>query len=96
MTNCRVEKQEKKKVPKGRAKKRLVYIRRFVNVAMTGGKRKVRGGHRKHLLVCTTRSGKPDTILDEPQPDHLRSNDAPVRRDLAECGDSGSEGARQQ
>jgi hypothetical protein len=38
----RVDKQEKKKVPKGRAKKRLTYTRRFVNVAMTGGKRKVR------------------------------------------------------
>ncbi|GAD97885.1 hypothetical protein TRV_05803 [Paecilomyces variotii No. 5] len=37
----KVEKQEKKKVPKGRAKKRLLYTRRFVNVTMTGGKRKV-------------------------------------------------------
>ncbi|KAF1929349.1 ribosomal protein S30 [Didymella exigua CBS 183.55] len=41
-----VEPQEKKKTPKGRAKKRLTYTRRFVNVTMTGGKRKVRGnGH---------------------------------------------------
>lgn len=38
-----VEKQEKKKTPKGRAKKRITYTRRFVNVTMTGGKRKVRG-----------------------------------------------------
>ena len=36
-----VEPQEKKKTPKGRAKKRLTYTRRFVNVTMTGGKRKV-------------------------------------------------------
>lgn len=36
-----VEKQEKKKTPKGRAKKRITYTRRFVNVTMTGGKRKV-------------------------------------------------------
>ncbi|KAF2745795.1 hypothetical protein M011DRAFT_469057 [Sporormia fimetaria CBS 119925] len=36
-----VEPQEKKKVPKGRAKKRIQYTRRFVNVTMTGGKRKV-------------------------------------------------------
>ncbi|KAI1110356.1 ribosomal protein S30 [Nemania sp. NC0429] len=36
-----VEKQEKAKVPKGRAKKRLQYTRRFVNVTLTGGKRKM-------------------------------------------------------
>ncbi|EFQ98369.1 hypothetical protein MGYG_01400 [Nannizzia gypsea CBS 118893] len=36
-----VEPQEKKKTPKGRAKKRLQYTRRFVNVTMTGGKRKM-------------------------------------------------------
>lgn len=36
-----VEPQEKKKKPKGRAYKRMVYTRRFVNVTMTGGKRKV-------------------------------------------------------
>lgn len=40
-----VEPQEKKKVPKGRARKRLVYTRRFVNVTLTGGKRKVRFAH---------------------------------------------------
>lgn len=44
--NYRVEKQEKKKTPKGRAKKRLTYTRRFVNVTLTGGKRKVRGPQR--------------------------------------------------
>lgn len=38
----KVEPQEKKKTPKGRAKKRLTYTRRFVNVTLTGGKRKVR------------------------------------------------------
>lgn len=37
-----VEPQEKAKTPKGRAYKRLLYTRRFVNVTMTGGKRKVR------------------------------------------------------
>lgn len=37
-----VEPQEKKKTPKGRAKKRIQYTRRFVNVTLTGGKRKVR------------------------------------------------------
>ena len=37
-----VEAQEKPKVPKGRALKRLKYTRRFVNVTLTGGKRKVR------------------------------------------------------
>jgi hypothetical protein len=41
-----VEPQEKKKTPKGRAKKRLTYTRRFVNVTMTGGKRKVSSGWR--------------------------------------------------
>ncbi|CAL8574874.1 40S ribosomal protein S30 [Xanthoria parietina] len=37
----KVEPQEKKKTPKGRAKKRITYTRRFVNVTMTGGKRKM-------------------------------------------------------
>ncbi|GAQ42076.1 40S ribosomal eS30 domain-containing protein [Aspergillus tubingensis] len=36
----KVEKQEKPKSPKGRARKRLIYTRRFVNVTLTGGKRK--------------------------------------------------------
>ncbi|OJD35277.1 40s ribosomal protein s30 [Diplodia corticola] len=36
-----VEPQEKKKNPKGRALKRIKYTRRFVNVTMTGGKRKM-------------------------------------------------------
>jgi small subunit ribosomal protein S30e len=40
--SLQVEPQEKKKTPKGRAKKRITYTRRFVNVTMTGGKRKVR------------------------------------------------------
>lgn len=38
----KVEPQEKKKLPKGRARKRMLYTRRFVNVTMTGGKRKVK------------------------------------------------------
>ncbi|KAF2270952.1 ribosomal protein S30, partial [Lojkania enalia] len=37
----KVEKQEKPKTPKGRAHKRVLYTRRFVNVTMTGGKRRV-------------------------------------------------------
>ena len=37
----KVEKQEKKKTPKGRARKRLIYTRRFVNITLTGGKRKM-------------------------------------------------------
>ncbi|KAL2020964.1 hypothetical protein VTK56DRAFT_7738 [Thermocarpiscus australiensis] len=37
----KVEKQEKKKTPKGRAKKRLLYTRRFVNITLVGGKRKM-------------------------------------------------------
>ena len=36
-----VEPQEKKKTPKGRAKKRISYTRRSINVTMTGGKRKM-------------------------------------------------------
>ena len=40
-TGLQVEPQEKKKTPKGRAKKRITYTRRFVNVTLTGGKRKV-------------------------------------------------------
>lgn len=39
-TGLQVEPQEKKKTPKGRAKKRITYTRRFVNVTLTGGKRK--------------------------------------------------------
>ncbi|KAL2218780.1 ribosomal protein S30 [Thermoascus aurantiacus ATCC 26904] len=37
----KVEPTEKPKRPKGRAYKRMLYTRRFVNVTMTGGKRKV-------------------------------------------------------
>ncbi|XP_006455313.1 hypothetical protein AGABI2DRAFT_121244 [Agaricus bisporus var. bisporus H97] len=38
----KVEKQEKKKQPKGRAKKRMLYNRRFVNVTtLPGGKRRM-------------------------------------------------------
>jgi small subunit ribosomal protein S30e len=37
----KVEKQEKKKTATGRAKKRILYNRRFVNVITTGGKRKM-------------------------------------------------------
>jgi len=37
----KVEAQEKPKTPKGRAHKREQYTRRFVNIAVTGGKRKM-------------------------------------------------------
>ncbi|KAF9518763.1 hypothetical protein BS47DRAFT_1289146 [Hydnum rufescens UP504] len=38
----KVDPQEKKKTPKGRAKKRIVYNRRFVNVTtLPGGKRRM-------------------------------------------------------
>ncbi|KAK1826213.1 40S ribosomal protein S30-A [Podospora conica] len=37
----KVEAQEKKKTPKGRAHKRELYTRRFVNVVLTNGKRKM-------------------------------------------------------
>ncbi|KAF9485688.1 hypothetical protein BDN70DRAFT_538442 [Pholiota conissans] len=38
----KVDKQEKKKTPKGRAKKRILYNRRFVNVTtLPGGKRRI-------------------------------------------------------
>ncbi|CAL1709945.1 unnamed protein product [Somion occarium] len=44
----KVEKQEKKKVPKGRAKKRLLYNRRFVNVTLLpGGKRRMNANPEK-------------------------------------------------
>ncbi|KAK3322023.1 hypothetical protein B0H66DRAFT_186256 [Apodospora peruviana] len=37
----KVEPQEKAKTPKGRAHKREIYTRRFVNVTLTNGKRKM-------------------------------------------------------
>ncbi|KAK9452194.1 40S ribosomal protein eS30 [Limtongia smithiae] len=37
----KVEKQEKKKVPKGRARKRILYNKRFVNVVLVNGRRKM-------------------------------------------------------
>ncbi|KAF9875870.1 hypothetical protein CkaCkLH20_06802 [Colletotrichum karsti] len=45
----KVEPAEKAKTPKGRAHKREIYTRRFVNVAVTGG------GKRK---VCTRQRGR--------------------------------------
>lgn len=59
-----VEPQEKKKTPKGRAKKRITYTRRFVNVTMTGGKRKVRTMLNLHSMVAAGA----DKATDEPQP----------------------------
>ncbi|KAK7678076.1 hypothetical protein QCA50_013477 [Cerrena zonata] len=44
----KVDKQEKKKVPKGRAKKRILYNRRFVNVTtLPGGKRRMNANPEK-------------------------------------------------
>jgi small subunit ribosomal protein S30e len=66
-----VDKQEKPKQPKGRAKKRLVYTRRFVNVTLTGGKRKV-----SILRMIGVKQKKNLTGIgdaDEPQPWHLNS-----------------------
>jgi hypothetical protein len=57
--NEQVEAQEKKKTPKGRAKKRITYTRRFVNVTMTGGKRKVR------LILYIWKRREPDEMRDE-------------------------------
>jgi hypothetical protein len=59
-----VEPQEKKKTPKGRAKKRITYTRRFVNVTMTGGKRKVRS----ILVLYAQAATDADKAVDEPQP----------------------------
>jgi hypothetical protein len=59
-----VEPQEKKKTPKGRAKKRITYTRRFVNVTMTGGKRKVRS----ILAMVSQVVTDADKAADEPQP----------------------------
>jgi small subunit ribosomal protein S30e len=62
---AQVEPQEKKKTPKGRAKKRITYTRRFVNVTMTGGKRKV------SQTICHSLYGmavNADHGIDEPQP----------------------------
>lgn len=50
---------------KGRAKKRLTYTRRFVNVVLTGGKRKVSSTLPPPKLL----NRETDTLqLDEPQP----------------------------
>ncbi|RHZ53756.1 hypothetical protein CDV55_102163 [Aspergillus turcosus] len=84
----KVEKQEKKKEPKGRALKRLKYTRRFVNVTMTGGKRKI-----GVVLRTTPFSASPQILqevknqqtltgafaTDEPQP-HFLSRPRHFRR----------------
>ncbi|KAF7292847.1 Aryl-alcohol oxidase-like protein [Mycena indigotica] len=52
----KVEKQEKKKTPKGRAKKRIIYNRRFVNVTtLPGGKR------RMSVLISVSLASSDDT-----------------------------------
>lgn len=50
----KVEKQEKRKTPRGRAKKRILYSRRFLNVATgVGGKRL---GPNSNAGACTLRT----------------------------------------
>ncbi|TVY45035.1 40S ribosomal protein S30-B [Lachnellula subtilissima] len=62
----KVEPQEKKKTPKGRAKKRITYTRRFVNVTLTGGKRKA-----SHDSTQFPNHQYLTYFLDEPQPNHI-------------------------
>lgn len=52
------------KQPKGRARKRMVYTRRFVNVTLTGGKRKVRSVN----LYSQQKTPLTTSPSDEPQP----------------------------
>ncbi|KAI9647756.1 40S ribosomal protein S30 [Ciborinia camelliae] len=63
----KVEPQEKKKRPKGRAAKREKFTRRFVNVTLTGGKRKVRQYHK----LLRIQHGLLTQETDEPQPRSL-------------------------
>lgn len=66
--HIQVEPQEKKKTPKGRAKKRIQYTRRFVNVTLTGGKRKV------SLFGNPATSGAAtDSKTDEPKPNRINN-----------------------
>ncbi|KAF5709565.1 40S ribosomal S3 protein0 [Fusarium mundagurra] len=74
----KVEKQEKTKTPKGRALKRLKYTRRFVNVTLTGGKRKVsRLEHDRRRKM----TGADDSDADEPQP-RLINDSSQIDRNL--------------
>lgn len=66
IVGIQVEPQEKKKTPKGRAKKRITYTRRFVNVTLTGGKRKVSSLSSTSINFAAT-----DNFSDEPQPNHI-------------------------
>lgn len=66
----KVDKAEKPKTPKGRGYKRAVYTRRFVNVTMTGGKRRVCFATRGE--VKKGRSGRLTVTADEPEPDVVR------------------------
>eukprot|EP00218_Dolichomastix_sp_CCMP3274_P007316 CAMPEP_0170145182 /NCGR_PEP_ID=MMETSP0033_2-20121228/16372_1 /TAXON_ID=195969 /ORGANISM="Dolichomastix tenuilepis, Strain CCMP3274" /LENGTH=292 /DNA_ID=CAMNT_0010381721 /DNA_START=21 /DNA_END=901 /DNA_ORIENTATION=+ len=53
----KVAKQDKKKVPKGRANKRMVYNRRFVNVVVGLGKKAARTPTRKAAQAVNVRGG---------------------------------------
>jgi len=66
---------------KGRAKKRLTYTRRFVNVVLTGGKRKVSSTlptTKDPPLIRETDSPR----LDEPQPRRSINVSHPPTRNL--------------
>ncbi|KAF5714497.1 40S ribosomal S3 protein0 [Fusarium globosum] len=78
----KVEKQEKTKTPKGRALKRLKYTRRFVNVTLTGGKRKV--SRLEAEESHHTGTGADDSDADEPQPRLI--NDSSKRQEFAVSG----------
>ncbi|KAM6483243.1 ribosomal protein S30-domain-containing protein [Trichoderma sp. SZMC 28011] len=67
----KVEAQEKPKTPKGRALKRHKYTRRFVNVTLTGGKRKVRISEQMGVSGVKLLT----TAIDEPQPRLLNELD---------------------
>ena len=67
-----VEPTEKRKTPKGRAHKRITYTRRFVNVTMTGGKRKVQ-------LFCSLILERLAKAVgaDEPEPNLIGQTETP-------------------
>ncbi|KAF5546985.1 40S ribosomal S3 protein0 [Fusarium napiforme] len=81
----KVEKQEKTKTPKGRALKRLKYTRRFVNVTLTGGKRKV---SRLEHDSGRKMTGADDSDADEPQP-RLINDSSTIDRKFAVSGNVG-------
>lgn len=72
---CQVEPQEKPKTPKGRAHKRELYTRRFVNITnVAGGKRKVGNLNSSEILPFFCRATGTSWLTegaqraDEPEP----------------------------